>query len=362
MRCCPVGRGVLNWWEAARMRLTRRHTLALAVASAAAACHKRQLATPAAPGGMQTRVLDQGFPALAHKASPGAFAMGVMDLSTTKTWYWNTDRGFPLASAAALPIAAAAMAEVDAGKLALGEAVRFDTLDLSPPPSQISRNWPEPPEKRALSMRAADLIALAVREGDTTAMDVVMRRVGGPGGVAAFLQAKGVLGLRVDRYQREIEAEMFAMPTFRAAWRTPAAFDAARDAVEPTARQRAMDHFILDPRDTATVPSALGFLALLAGGELVSPASTRLLLGWMGTAPGGLFKAGLPAGAFVAHASGSSPSDLGFTPATAELAIATFPNGRRYALAGFLVGSTATAEGRAALFAAGAALAARAIG
>jgi hypothetical protein len=62
------------------------------------------------------------------------------------------------------------------------------------------------------------------------------------------------------------------------------------------------------------------------------------------------------------HTAGTPPSNLGFTPATTELAIATFPSGRRYALAGFLVGSTATAGGRAALFAAGAALAFRAIG
>ena len=344
------------------MRHTRRQTLALAAAATAAACHKRQLITPAPHGEMETRVLDTGFPALALKARPGAFAMGVMDLATTKTWYWNTERGFPLAAAAALPIAAAAMAQVDAGKLALSEAVRYDSLDLSPPFSLISQGWPDPPEVGATTMRAADLIALALREGDATAMDVLDKRVGGPGAVSAFLQSKSVLGLRVDRYQREIAADMFAMPSFRAAWKSQAAFDAARGAAAPKARQSAMDRFILDPRDTATAPAALGFLALLARGELVSPGSTRLLLGWMGTTPGGLFRAGLPASAALAHTAGPTRTDLGFTPATTELAIATFPSGRRYALAGFLVGSTATAEQRRALFAAGAALASRAIG
>jgi beta-lactamase class A len=254
------------------------------------------------------------------------------------------------------------MAQVDAGKLSLAEPVRFDALDLSPPFSLISQDWPDPPDNLATTMRASDLIVLALREGDSTAMDVLAQRIGGPGAVSAFLQAKGVLGLRVDRYQRQIVADMFAMPSFRAAWKTQAAFDAARSAAPPTARQSAMDRFILDPRDTATAPAALGFLALLAGSELVSPASTRALLGWMGTAPGSLFRAGLPPGAPLAHTAGASHADLGFTPATTELAIATFPSGRRYALAGFLVGSTATAEQRRALFAAGAALASRAIG
>jgi beta-lactamase class A len=344
------------------MRVTRRQTVALAAAAVMAACHKRQLVAPAPRGEMDTHMLDGGFPVLARKASPGAFAMGVMDLATTKTWYWNTDRGFPLDGAAALPIAAAAMAQVDAGKLALAEQVRFDSLDLSPPFSLISQDWPDPPEGRATAMRAADLIPLALREGDTTAMDVLSKRIGGPGAVNAFLQLKGVLGLRVDRYQREIEVDMFAMPSFRAAWKSQAAFDAARSAAPPKARQAAMDRFILDPRDTATAPAALGFLALLAGGELVSPAATRALLDWMASAPGSLFRAGLPAGTTLAHTAGAPPSDLGFTPATAELAIATFPSRRRYALAGFLVGSTATAAGRAALFAAGAALVTKAIG
>ncbi len=344
------------------MGFTRRHTIALAAAAAAAACHKRALTTPTAGAAMNTHLLDASFPALAHKASPGAFAMGVMDLANTRTWYWNTDRGFPLGGAAALPIAAAALAQLDAGKLALAEPVPFDTLDLSPPFSLISQDWPDPPDRRATTMRAADLFTLALREADTTAMDVLMKRIGGPGAVTAFLEAKGVLGLRVDRYQRQIEADMFAMPTFRAMWRTQSTFDAARDAAPAKSRQAAMDQFILDPRDTATVPAALGFLAMLAGEELISPLSTHLLLDWMRTAPASRFRAGLPAGTVLAHTRGQPSTDLGFTPATAELAIATFPSGRRYALAGFLVGSTATDQAGAALFAAGAALASRAIG
>jgi beta-lactamase class A len=344
------------------MRFDRRQTLALAAAAAAAACHKHRLTTPAPSASMDTRLLDVGFPALAHKAAPGAFALGVMDLATTKTWYWNTERAFPLAGAAALPIAAAALAQADAGKLSLNERATFSSLDLSPPPSLIGADWPSPPDNRGASMRVGDLMALALREGDTTAIDVLMKRVGGPGEVGAFLQAKGVLGLRVDRYQREIQAEMFGMPTFRAAWAKQADFDAARGQIAPTVRQAAMDRFILDPRDTATAPAALGFLALLAAGELVSPAATAALLALMSSAPGGLFRAGLPAGTRVAHTAGAPPANLGFTPATTELAVATLPSGRRYALAGFLIGSTATAGARAGLFAAGSALAARAIG
>jgi beta-lactamase class A len=352
--------------ERRRLTFSRRQSLALASAAALAACGPRKLETRpgAAVAGkpMDTRRLDHAFPALAAKARPGAFAFGIMDLATTTAWYWNTDRGFPLAAAAAAPIATAALAQVDLGKLRLDERVAFDALDLSPPPSLIGEDFPTDKGKQPHTMRAADLFTLAVREGDTTAMDVLVKRVGGPGAVNAFLQMKGITGLRVDRYKRETEVAMFGMPTFRAAWRTVAAFDAAREQIAPEARQAAMDAFIVDPRDTATVPAALGFLAMLADAELVSPRSTALLLGWMATAPGSRFRPGLPAGTRLAHVGGATPSDLGFTPAVAELAIATRPNGHRYALAGFLVASTAAAAQQADLFADAARLAGGAIG
>ena len=123
-----------------------------------------------------------------------------------------------------------------------------------------------------------------------------------------------------------------------------------------------MDAFIVDPRDSSTVPAALGFLALLKSGALLTAASTARLLAWMYRAPGGLFRTGLPAPVSFARALGATPTDLGFTPAAAEMGIANWPDGRAFALAGFLVGSTATADARNGLFADAARLASRAIG
>jgi beta-lactamase class A len=345
------------------MSLSRRRVLGLAASAGLAACRRHELTTPARAGGpIDTHRLDKDFPALAQRARPGAFAMGLMNLQTTETWYWNTDRAFPLTGAVAAPIAAAAMAQLDQGHLALTEPVGFGPLDLSPPPSLINRNFPTPPSAHKTALPVSSLLTLALHEADNTAIDVAMKRVGGPGNVDAFLQLKGASGVRVDRYVREIEVEMFAAPTFRPDWKDPAAFDAARDLVPPASRQLAMNHFILDPRDTSTVPAALGFLALLAGVGLVSPASTARLLGLMANGPPGRFEPGLPAGATVARAGGATPEDLGFVAATTEWAIVTLPPGRRYALVAFLVGSTATEAARSALFADGARLAAAAVG
>ncbi|HEY3799485.1 MAG TPA: serine hydrolase [Caulobacteraceae bacterium] len=340
--------------------LGRRGLLALAGAAALSACGPGALKLGG--GRLQTKRLDQSFPALAERARPGLFALGVMDLQTADTWYWNTDRAFPLAAAAAAPIAVAVLAQLDKGRLTLADRVAFHAEDLAAPPSVIDAAWPA--ASTGETMPVANLLALALQRDDGTAADILMQRIGGPGAVTAWLHDKGVTGISVDRYARERDVAMFGMPSFQPAWRDQRAFDDARDQIAPSARQAAMDAYIADPRDGATCPAALGFLAQLAGGDLLSAASMRLLLGWMAGAATGpaRFSAGLPAGAALAYVSGETPSDLGYTPAAAELAIATLPNKKRYALAGFLAGSTASKLERDKLFADAARLAAQAIG
>jgi len=343
------------------MSISRRAALATGAALALASCGRgaRRKSRP-----LDTKSLDRGFPALADRARPGAFAVGVMDLETSVTWYWNIDRPFALQGAFVAPLAAAALAEVDAGRMALNEPVRFTDADLSPPPSAIDAKWPTPPDGHDATIPASTLFTLALQDGDNTAADVLMRRIGGPSAVTAWLQMKTITELRVDRYAREFEVEMEGMPTFRPDWKDPAAFAAARDQIPAPDRQTAMDAYLSDPRDTTTLPGALNFLSKLAGGALLSPASTALMLKWMEgeRAGAGRLRAGLPKGARLSHTAGTSATDLGFTAATNDMGVVTFEGGGRLAIAGFLAGSTATEAQRDALFADAARLIAKAAG
>jgi len=262
------------------------------------------------------------------------------------------------------PLAAAALAEVDAGRLRLDERIPIAALDLSPPPGAINRAWPSPPEGHTMNVPAIDLIALAVQQSDNTAADVIMKRIGGPGAVTAWLRAKGVADMSIDRYERELQQDLAGMEPFRPAWKSLPAWMAARDTVPAAAREAAMDAYLTDPRDTTTVPAALNFLYKLSLGELISPASTRLLLRLMTDTDTGAnrLRAGLPPGATLAHKTGSAATDLGLTPATNDIGIVGLPNGRRFAIAGFLADSTATEKDRDRLFADAARLVVKAIG
>jgi beta-lactamase class A len=273
-----------------------------------------------------------------------------MTFDTLAVWCADDNRRFPMQGLIMAPVAAAALADVDAGRLRLNDMIRVRNVDLSPPPSPVALAFPRGADH--IDLPAADLIALAVQHGDNTAGDAVMAHVGGPGAVTAWLRGHKINDMRVDRYQREVLTDMFGMAGFRAAWKDAAAYAAARASIPPAQREAAMAAFLADPRDTTSASGAMNFLNSLSGGDLLSRASTRLLLGLMSTTTSPRRLAGgLPPEAVLSHVSGISPTDLGLTPVTNDMGLVTLPNGRRLAIAAFLAGSTATAGQRDGLMA-----------
>lgn len=278
---------------------------------------------------------------IAGRARPGALGVGLMNLESGEVFSFAGERRFPMQSVFKMLLGAAALAEVDARRLRLDERMVLSEAQLSPPFSPISAAWPA---RRDYTV--GELLAAAVSMSDNTAADVLMKRIGGPGVVTAWLDARRVPEIRIDRYERELQTEAHGLPSFRPAWRTEGVFAAALAALPQAHRMAAMRAYLADPRDTATPRGILQFLHLLNFGQLLSPASTRLLLQLMTDTPTGArrLKAGLPAGTVLAHKTGTSRTDLGLAPAISDVGIFTLPDKRSYALAVFLAGTT-LAEG-----------------
>ena len=340
--------------------LHRRALMAFAPAAVLAACQPQKIpTTTSTTPKIELAGLDQAVGQIQTKAGGGVLGAGLMNLESGQSYLFNPERRFPMQSVFKMLLGAAALVEVDAGRLQLSE--RFFLLDkqLSTPYSPIAAAWPDRRE-----YTAAELLAAAVTDSDNTAADVLMKRIGGPGAVSAWLAEKRVQGLRVDRYEREIQPQVYGMASFRSAWRTPAAFDAAFDAVPSAARMAAMRAYMADPRDTATPRGMLEFLQALDRGDLISQASTKRLLTLMSqTRRGaGRLKAGLPQGVFLAHRPGTSGFDQGLSAAHNDVGIFTLADGRSYAICAFLSGSSLDEAGRDATIAQVAAAAVRAIG
>lgn len=321
--------------------------LILTVALLLAACGG-ETDTVAKTPALNIKVLDRGITDLADRAAPGRLEVAVQNVDGGEVWARNAVETFPMQSVFKAPLGAAVLAEVDAKRLSLDEVVTISDMELSPQLSPIAAAWPG---RTTYTVR--ELLVAAVRDSDNTAADVLMRKIGGPGALKSWLVEKGIIGLRVDRYEREVAVEVNGMPSFRPAWRTDEAWTAAKLAVPEPQRRAAWATYATDVRDTTTTSAMLGFLRQLAAGDLISPSSTALLLGLMTETRTGenRLKAGLPEGATLAHKTGTSGTNFGVTVATNDVGILTLKDGRKYAVVVMLADSPADLKEREAVIA-----------
>jgi beta-lactamase class A len=326
-----------------------RFALVLLVAALGlSGCQRNGVTTPSTTPQLDMATLDRDIAVVALRAQPGVLGVGLMNLENGQTWVLNGERRFPMQSVFKAPMAAAALAEVDAGRLHLDEVVTLTEKDLSTPLSPIADAWPA-----RTTYTVGELLTAAVVESDNTAADVLMKKIGGPGAVSAWLSGKRVDEVRVDRYERELQPDTAGMASFRLAWKGEAAYAAAITSIPPARRHAAAVAYLADPRDTATPQGVLNFLYKLEDGQLLSPASTKLLLGLMTRTRTGnaRLKAGLPAKSVLAHKAGTGRTDQGLNLATNDIGVVTLPDGRRYAIAVFLAGSTLDSAAREAAIA-----------
>ncbi len=241
------------------------------------------------------------------------------------------------------PLGAAMLDQADGGLLSLGETITIRDVDLSPTYSPVADAWPQ-----VSSYTIEELLKRAVNDSDNTAADLLLKRIGGPGALTAWLKAKGVQGMRIDRYERELGPESVGLASFRAAWKGDAAYRAAMASV-PEARQReAADAYLIDPRDTATPAAMMDFLDALVAGSLVSRAASARLLALM-SLPNRITNrlvAAAPSGAKLAHKPGTSWTVAGRSLATNDAGIYTLADGRQLTVVAFLSGATLEGDAR----------------
>jgi beta-lactamase class A len=278
----------------------------------------------------RTAALDRGTDA-------GRLGVGLVDLTDGDTWSWRGDEPFPMQSVYKLPIALAVFKAVDEGRLSLDDPVSLGREDLSVPWSPIAREFKG--EHATYTVR--QLLEHALQLSDNTASDVLLRLIGGPGSVTALLHRYGIGGMRVDRFERELQPEALGLPPFRPEWANEAVFAAALNDLPPSVRHAALAAYLADIRDTATPKAAADLLAKLVRGELLSEPTTRVLFHILaGTRTGeARIKAGVPEGSTVAHKTGTAMDVLGIGPAINDVGIVTLPNGRRIVVAVFVAGS-----------------------
>jgi beta-lactamase class A len=245
----------------------------------------------------------------------GRVGVAVKIIESGETADLHGDKHFPMQSVYKLPIAMAVLQRVDRGELKLDHQVKVEPGDFVRKGmySPVRDKYPDGTE-----LTIAELLRYTICESDGTTSDVLMKLIGGPGSVMAFLKEIQVPDIQVVNYEKEIGRD----------WET-------------------------QYRNWATPKGALALLVALQAQRGLSWESQTLLLKLMTEAIPGekRLKGELPAGTVVAHKTGTGGTRNGITSATNDIGITTLPDGRHLAVAAFVSDSAADDDTRDAIIA-----------
>jgi len=264
--------------------------------------------------------LDARVDALAA-AMPGRFGVyvrhygahpGTLDRGDGRAWY--------LSSTIKIPVAIAVLEQVDAGTLSLDERLTLARTDFVDGSGDMLQHTP------GETFRIGMLLEKSLRDSDSTATDMLIRKVGEDrlnARIAAwtgggFGPVTTILQVRYDAYgpvhPGVARLDNMAIVRLRNADAGEARLQALaqqlgvpRADLDADTLESVFDAYYRGDRNTATLPAFATLLDRLAAGELLSPRSTRLALEHMRSISTGDMRiaAGLPSGTDFAQKTGT---------------------------------------------------------
>jgi len=266
----------------------------------------------------------------------GQVGIAVESVDQGWTVSYNGDQLYPQQSVSKLWVAMTMLDAIDRGKVTLDTPVTIRQQDLTlfhQPIAYLVRGDGYQTNLRSLFVRA-------MTESDNTANDSVLRTVGGSDAVRGFLARRFISNVRFGPGERLLQSQTAGL-TWSQDMAMGRAFYAARANLPRSVREKALDDYLANPPDGAAPLSIVRALAKLKRGEMLSPASTTLLLDTMGDARTGpqRVKGGVPRGWHYAHKTGTgqelAPRSTGYN----DVGVMTGPDGSSYAIA-VMIGST----------------------
>jgi beta-lactamase class A len=360
---------ILRAWENRIQGVSRKGMVSLAMLSLLSACVSAERAPPRTPAPAAKKALPAQKPATPAvpvrpavgrapaglenllndqwRIFPGRTGVAIMRIDGGE---WITgkrvDDLFPQQSVSKTWVALTILDLVDQGKVRLDQKIRITRDDLAvfhqPIRDRVIANG-------EIEVTVLSLLEQAIISSDNTANDSLLRTAGGPQAVQNFLLRKKLGAIRFGPGERLMQSGIAGLE-WRQEYAIGRRFYSARSEVPLATRKAALDRYLADPVDGASPEAIVRGLAKLAKGELLSPASTRLILGIMSRTSSGpnRLKAGVPAGWQFVHKTGTGqilpPVSTGYN----DIGIMTAPDGTRYAVAVMMGSTTATIPQRMA--------------
>jgi len=244
-------------------QITRRGILA---GAAVLACGHGLRASRAAGEGAGASGASADRIAALEKRAGGRLGVAAVDTATGRRLAHRGGQRFPLCSTFKFLAAAAILQRVDRGAERLDRMIEYgesDLLEYAPVSKEHVKEG---------GMVLAEVCAAAVEWSDNTAANLLLKTLGGPAGLTAFIRTLGDDFTRLDRTEPEL------------------------NVVRPG-----------EVQNTTTPAAMVGLLSTSLFGQVLSPESRSRLESWMLDAKVGQHRlpAGLPAGWRIAHKTGT---------------------------------------------------------
>lgn len=209
--------------------------------------------------------------------NPGEYGIAALDMDSGELIGVNSDMAFPMASTMKIAVAAAYLSDVDAGRRTLADTIRGES--------------------------AYALMDRMMVRSDNRATDILINHLGGPHAIEAWVESKGVTGMRVDRTIAQLLAS----------------------------KRNLWEH-----EDTSTPKAMLMLLHGIDRGGFLSASSRATILDMMRRCVTGRnrIKGLMPQDAIVEHKTGT------LNGYTSDVGYLTLPDGRRLAVAFFARGGS----------------------
>jgi len=233
---------------------------------------------------------------LAAQLTAPTIGYTAIHLETGKRVSVRGSEAFPMGSVYKFPIGVAVLRRIDSGAFDREEKIRV--TEFSPGWSPLR----DEAKGKPITVTLERMVELMVRDSDNTACDVMLEKLGGGSVVTREI---GIAGIRIDRQERVIAADI---------------------------RKHGRASYTTDARDTATPDAMAEYLARMWRGQLgLSKSSHAFLVRLMTETKTGpkRIKSALPAGATLAHKTGTMPGTVN------DVGVITTASGQHVVLAVF---------------------------
>lgn len=264
--------------------------------------------------------------------------VGIAVHSVDKGWSVavNGDAKLPQQSVSKLWVAMAVLDFRDSGRLTLDDPVTVTREDLTlfhqPIAAMVKGD--------GYVATVGELLQRALTSSDNTANDRLLRYIGGPETVRAFIRRKGLGSISFGPGERLLQSQTAGLD-WKPEFALGNAFTRARAQLPLSTRLVAFENYVANPPDGAAPVAIAGALAMLKKGVLLSSQSTGYLIATMESARTGKqrLSGAVPAGWRFGHKTGTGQDLAGRTAGYNDVGILTAPDGQSYALA-VMIGDT----------------------